>query len=78
MGSMSRRNALIDPASDSGPLVSGPPAGDLVAATTAAQCLCRDLFLVDLIRREDLSDAAAGLFFGQGVPGMMGRAGSRH
>ena len=65
VGSMSRPDAPIGPNSDIDLLVSGLRAEDLVAATTAAQSVCRDLFVVDLIRREDLTEAAARLFFGQ-------------
>ncbi len=65
VGSMSRLDAPIGPDSDIDLLVSGLPANNLVAATTAARSVCRDLLLVDLIRREDLSEVAARLFFGQ-------------
>ena len=65
VGSMSRLDAPIGPDSDIDLLVSGLPANNLVAATTAARSVCRDLFPVDLIRREDLSEVAARLFFGQ-------------
>lgn len=69
VGSMSRADAIIGPSSDIDLLVSGLPAEDLVAATTAAQSMCQDLFVVDLVRREDLTEEAARLFFGQGGAG---------